>query len=73
MNWDQIEGGWKQLSGQAKQKWGKFTDDDWTKLTGKKDELIGRIQERYGTTRDEAEREADEWSRTVRAESETRR
>ena len=65
MNWDQIEGGWKQLAGKAKQQWGKFTDDDWTKLTGKKDELVGRIQERYVKTREEA----DEWSRTVQSEA----
>lgn len=65
MNWDQVEGKWKQFSGAAKQKWGKFTDDDWTTLTGKKDELVGKIQERYGTAKDDAAREADEWSKTL--------
>jgi uncharacterized protein YjbJ (UPF0337 family) len=73
MNWDQIEGGWKQFVGAAKQKWGKFTDDDWTQLTGKKDEIVGKIQQRYGRTRDEAEREVDEWSREVTTRSEVHR
>jgi uncharacterized protein YjbJ (UPF0337 family) len=61
MNWDQIEGKWKQLKGSAKQQWGKLTDDDLTRIQGKKDELIGRIQERYGITKEEAQRQADLW------------
>ncbi len=63
MNSDQFEGKWKQLKGSVKQRWGKLTDDDITALSGKKDELVGKIQERYGITREQAEREADEWSR----------
>jgi uncharacterized protein YjbJ (UPF0337 family) len=59
VNWDQIEGNWKQLKGRAKQQWGKLTDDDLDRLAGKRDELIGRIQARYGFERDEAEREVD--------------
>ena len=62
MNSDQFEGKWKQLKGTVKQRWGKLTDDDLTALSGKKDELVGRIQERYGITREQAEREADEWA-----------
>ncbi|MFZ0592106.1 MAG: CsbD family protein [Bryobacteraceae bacterium] len=62
MNWDQVEGKWKQLKGSAKQRWGKLTDDDLTRISGKKDELVGRIQERYGITREEAQRQADLWS-----------
>jgi uncharacterized protein YjbJ (UPF0337 family) len=65
MNWDVIEGRWKQLKGQAKQKWGKLTDDDFQRLSGSRDELIGKIQERYGYTRDQAEREVDEWVRST--------
>lgn len=61
MNWDQVQGNWKQFKGHAKQKWGKLTDDDLTRIEGKRDELIGRLQERYGYSRDQAEREADEW------------
>jgi uncharacterized protein YjbJ (UPF0337 family) len=68
MNSDQFEGKWKQLKGQVKQRWGKLTDDDVTALSGKKDELVGKIQERYGITRDQAEREADEWARASAAE-----
>ena len=63
MNSDQFEGKWKQLKGTVKQRWGKLTDDDVTALSGKKDELVGKIQERYGITREQAEREADEWAR----------
>lgn len=61
MNWDQIEGKWKQLKGSAKQQWAKLTDDDLTYISGKKDELVGRIQERYGITKEEAQRQADVW------------
>ena len=61
MNWDQIEGNWKVLKGKAKQKWGKLTDDDFDVIAGKKDELVGKLQERYGLARQEAEQEADRW------------
>lgn len=64
MNWDVIEGNWKQLKGAARQQWGKLTDSDWEQLAGKKDELVGKVQERYGITRDEAQTQADEWART---------
>jgi uncharacterized protein YjbJ (UPF0337 family) len=65
MNWDQIQGSWKQLTGSARARWGKLTDDDWQTVAGKKDQLIGRIQERYGIAKSEAEKQADEWSRTL--------
>jgi uncharacterized protein YjbJ (UPF0337 family) len=65
MNWDQIEGKWKQLSGQAREKWGKLTDSDWQIVAGKREQLVGRIQERYGVAKDEADRQADEWARTL--------
>jgi uncharacterized protein YjbJ (UPF0337 family) len=67
VNWDQIEGNWKQFVGQAKEQWGKLTDDDWDVVAGKRDQLIGKIQERYGKTRDEAEREVTEYERIYRA------
>ncbi len=67
MNSDQFEGKWKQLKGSAKQRWGKLTDDDVTALSGKKDELIGKLQERYGITREQAQREADEWAAATAA------
>jgi uncharacterized protein YjbJ (UPF0337 family) len=65
MNWDQIEGKWKQYSGKAREKWGKLTENDFTVIAGKKDQLVGRIQERYGIARDEAEKQVDEFNRTV--------
>jgi uncharacterized protein YjbJ (UPF0337 family) len=61
MNWDMAAGQWKQLKGAIKSKWGKLTDDDLQVLEGKKDALVGKLQERYGVGRDEAERQADEW------------
>lgn len=61
MNWDQIEGKWKQYAGKAKAKWGKFTDNDMQTLSGKKEQLVGLVQERYGIARDEAERQVSEW------------
>jgi uncharacterized protein YjbJ (UPF0337 family) len=62
MNSDQFEGKWKQMKGSVKQRWAKLTDDDLTALSGKKDQLVGKIQERYGITREQAEKEADEWA-----------
>jgi len=62
MNSDQFEGKWKKLKGTVKQKWGKLTDDDLLTLTGKKDEFIGKLQERYGYSKEQAVREADEWA-----------
>ena len=65
MNWDQLEGKWKQFTGSARERWGKLTDDDWAAVGGKKDQLVGRIQERYGVAKEDAEKQADEWSNTL--------
>jgi uncharacterized protein YjbJ (UPF0337 family) len=73
MNWDRIEGNWKQFAGQARQKWGKLTDSDWQVIAGTKDELAGRIQERYGLAKDEANREIDNWARSLKEEEKVRR
>jgi uncharacterized protein YjbJ (UPF0337 family) len=62
MNWDQVAGNWKQAKGKVKQQWGKLTDDDLTLIDGKRDELAGRLQERYGYAKDEAEKEIDTWA-----------
>ena len=62
MNWDILEGKWKQFTGSAKENWGKLTDDDLDQAAGKREQLIGKIQERYGIARDEAEKQVDEWS-----------
>ena len=59
MNWDQIQGNFKQLGARIKQKWAKLTDDDLQLIGGKKDELLGRLQSRYGWEKDQAERELD--------------
>ncbi|MEO8800334.1 MAG: CsbD family protein [Polyangiaceae bacterium] len=61
MNWDQIEGNFKQLGGKIKSQWGKLTDDDVTNASGKKDHFVGLIQERYGILKDEAEKQVDTW------------
>ena len=65
MNWDVIQGKWTQLTGQLKTKWGKLTDDDWTAIAGKKDVLLGKLQERYGYEKDEAEKELDDYVKTL--------
>jgi len=66
MNWDQIEGNWKQFTGKVKAQWGKLTDDDLTTIKGKRDELSGILQERYGYAKDKAERELDDFSRSLK-------
>ncbi len=64
MNWDIIEGKWKQIKGDVRSQWGKLTDDDIDRIAGKRDKLVGTLQERYGKERDEAEREVDTWVST---------
>jgi uncharacterized protein YjbJ (UPF0337 family) len=61
MNKDTIEGNWKQLKGKVKEQWGKLTDDDFDVIAGKRDQLLGRIQERHGISRDEAEKQVKDW------------
>ena len=65
MNWDQVEGNWKQFKGNAHQQWGKLTDDDIDQVQGNREQLVGKIQERYGIERQEAERQVDSWSRDL--------
>jgi len=65
MNWDQVQGQWRQLKGHVKSKWGKLTDDDLTVVEGKRDALVGRLQERYGLLKDEAEKRLDDWLETL--------
>ena len=61
MNWDRVEGNWKQFKGQIQQQWGKLTDDDLDKMKGTQTELAGRLQERYGIARDDAEKQIKDW------------
>jgi uncharacterized protein YjbJ (UPF0337 family) len=63
MNWDRIEGSWKQLTGRAKEQWGKLTDDDIDVVAGRRDQLAGKIQERYGVAKAEAEEQVSAWQR----------
>jgi uncharacterized protein YjbJ (UPF0337 family) len=65
MNSDQISGNWKQLSGKVKETWGKLTDDDLTVVEGKRDQLVGRIQERYGVAKEKAEEEVARWEKSL--------
>jgi uncharacterized protein YjbJ (UPF0337 family) len=67
MNWDQIKGNWKQFKGKVREKWGKLTDDDLEVIAGKKDQLVGMLQERYGYEKAQAEKELDEFGRTCKA------
>jgi uncharacterized protein YjbJ (UPF0337 family) len=64
MNWDQLEGKWKQLKGSVKEKFGKLTDDDLHIINGNRERFVGKIQERYGIAKEEAQRRADEWAKT---------
>jgi uncharacterized protein YjbJ (UPF0337 family) len=63
MNWEQIRGNWEQFKGRVKQQWGKLTDDDLTVIEGRRDELIGRLRERYGYTKEQAEQVVRDWER----------
>jgi uncharacterized protein YjbJ (UPF0337 family) len=65
MNWDRVEGNWKAFKGQVQQKWGKLTKDDLDVIEGKRTELSGRLQQRYGVAKDEAERQIDSWLKSV--------
>jgi len=69
MNWDQVEGKWKQMKGSVKEKWGDLTDDDLDVIAGKRDKLVGKLQERYGIERAEAQKRADEWAKTCKEDS----
>ena len=62
MNWDRIEGDWKTFTGKVKEKWGKLTDDDLQVADGHAEYLVGKLQERYGWSRDRAEREVRDFS-----------
>lgn len=65
MNWDQLEGTWKEFAGAARMEWGKLTDDDWHVIGGKREQLAGQIQKRYGIAKEEAERQVDAWAKKL--------
>lgn len=62
MNWDRIEGNWKQIKGEAQAQWGKLTDDDLDVVEGNHQKLVGKLQEKYGYAKDEAEREVEKFA-----------
>jgi uncharacterized protein YjbJ (UPF0337 family) len=68
MNWDQIEGKWKQSVGKVKEKWGILTDDDLVDINGRQDQLVGKIQERYGIAKDAAQKQVDEFTRAYKTD-----
>jgi uncharacterized protein YjbJ (UPF0337 family) len=61
MDWNRVEGNWKQVKGKVKEQWGKLTDDDLDRIAGKRDQLEGKIQERYGIEKDRVSRDIDDW------------
>ena len=61
MNWDQVQGDWKQFSGKVKEKWGQLTDDDFATLDGRREQLEGKIQERYGFGKEQVRKDIDDW------------
>jgi uncharacterized protein YjbJ (UPF0337 family) len=65
MNWDRIEGNWKQFTGKLREKWGNLNDNDLEKINGRRDQLEGVLQERYGIGRDVAHKHVDEWLKTL--------
>ena len=73
MNWDQLQGKWKQYKGEVREKWGKLTDDDLHIIAGQREQLIGRLQERYGIAKEVAAREADEFVKALTDEESTER
>jgi uncharacterized protein YjbJ (UPF0337 family) len=72
MNWDRIEGNWKQLKGKAKARWGKLTDDQFDVIAGKREQLVGQIQEKYGIAKDDAEKQVDTFAASLKEEEHKR-
>jgi uncharacterized protein YjbJ (UPF0337 family) len=73
MNAEQLKGKWTQLKGSVKTKWGKLTDDDLDVINGQQEQLIGRIQERYGIAKEEAQRQVNDWSEASKSDIEEKR
>jgi uncharacterized protein YjbJ (UPF0337 family) len=61
MDWNRLEGNWKQVKGKIKEKWGDLTDNDLDEIAGRRDQLEGKIQERYGIARDQVRKDIDDW------------
>ena len=67
MDWNRVEGNWKQVKGKVKEKWGKLTDDDLDVVAGHRDQLEGKIQERYGIAKDQVRKDVDQWYSTQKS------
>jgi len=65
MNWDVVKGNWTQLKGKVREEWGDLTDNEFEEIAGQKDQLVGKLQERYGWSREEADRRANDWAGRV--------
>lgn len=65
MNWDRIQGNWKQVTGKVQAQWGKLTDDDLDVVAGRREQMLGKLQERYGLVKDDAEKQLAAWERTA--------
>jgi uncharacterized protein YjbJ (UPF0337 family) len=66
MDWNRVEGNWKQFKGNVKEKWGKLTDDDLNVIEGKREQLEGKIQQRYGYAKDQARKDVDDWFKSLK-------
>jgi uncharacterized protein YjbJ (UPF0337 family) len=66
MDWNRVEGNWKQFKGQAKEKWGKLTDDDLNVIEGRRDQLEGKLQQRYGFAKDQIHKDVDDWFKSLK-------
>jgi uncharacterized protein YjbJ (UPF0337 family) len=71
MNSDEMKGKWRQLKGSVRERWGKLTDDDVDIINGQNEQLVGKIQEKYGIAKDEAQRQVDDWMRADRQAHDT--
>jgi uncharacterized protein YjbJ (UPF0337 family) len=65
MDWNRVEGNWKQFRGKVREKWADLTDDDLERINGRREQLEGKIQERYGSARDAARKDVDDWLKTL--------
>jgi uncharacterized protein YjbJ (UPF0337 family) len=64
MNWDQIKGKWHEIKGSVRAKWGELTDDEIEALDGNREKMVGKIQQKYGVAKEEAEKQVDEWTKS---------
>ena len=66
MDWNRVEGNWKQFKGAAKEKWGKLKDDDLNVIEGRREQLEGKLQQRYGYAKDQIHKDVDDWFKTLK-------